>query len=74
MKHCKSLGGQVLIPQPALCQMLGVSRSKLYSLIATDPDFPVPIRSGESRQSRCYYVASEIDAWVSIWAGKRGAV
>ncbi|WP_313238900.1 helix-turn-helix transcriptional regulator [Stutzerimonas kunmingensis] len=71
--HLKlSLDSQTLIPQQKLCEMLGKSRSGLQKLLENDPDFPVPIKPGRSRQARCYFVAEEVNAWLEIQIQMRG--
>lgn len=67
-----TLDDKTLIPQPKLCEMLGKSRSGIRYLLQDDPDFPQPIKFGNGRQARCYYVADEVNAWLRIQILKRG--
>lgn len=53
-----------LIRQLALCHWLDVTRSGLEKLKKKDPNFPRPIRDGDSRQAATYYVVAEVEAWL----------
>lgn len=44
---------------------LGLSRTQVYSLMENDDSFPKPNNSsGETRQSRVFFLGHEIDAWI----------
>lgn len=48
-----------------VCDKIAVSRSRLYELMnGDDPDFPKPLKDGDSRQARNYWIEHEIDAWM----------
>ncbi|MCW3149290.1 AlpA family phage regulatory protein [Stutzerimonas stutzeri] len=68
------LEGNMLISQSKLQTMLGKSRSGLYRLLKSDPEFPKPIKSGIDRRARCYYVADEVNAWLLAKMKERDAV
>ncbi|MGH8433299.1 MAG: helix-turn-helix transcriptional regulator [Pseudomonas sp.] len=46
-----------------VCSLLRKSRSGVYKLMAADPNFPRPIKDGEARSARAFFVASEIAAY-----------
>ena len=71
MHNTVPLDDIALIPQPMLCAMLGRTPSGLRKLRENDPDFPVPHKYGSSRQARCYYVASEVNEWLTLQVAKR---
>ena len=74
MHQKNSYEGQTLIPQPKLCEMLGITRSGLEKLRKNDASFPKPLKFGQSRQAACYYVADEINAWLLKKIEERDAV
>ncbi len=56
---------QALIPQPDVCKAIGQTRSGLEKLKKKDPTFPKPIKFGDTRQSACFYVVAEVNAWLA---------
>lgn len=64
---------QALIPQPALCDWIGQTRSGLDKLKKKDPTFPKPIKFGDTRQSAAYYVVAEIQSWLQAKIEARDA-
>jgi len=46
-----------------VCGLLRKSRGSIYRLINTDPTFPRPLKDGEARTSRTYFVATELARW-----------
>ena len=54
-----------LIPQPAFYAALGMSRSGGEKLKQNDPNFPKPIKFGESRQAAVYYSVAEVEAYLA---------
>ncbi|NMY56886.1 transcriptional regulator [Pseudomonas sp. WS 5051] len=46
-----------------VCGLLRKSRGGLYRLMDTDPAFPRPLKDGEARSARAFFVASEIASW-----------
>ncbi|OGQ52087.1 MAG: hypothetical protein A3J24_11090 [Deltaproteobacteria bacterium RIFCSPLOWO2_02_FULL_53_8] len=43
-----------------VCSLYRKSRSGLYKLMAADPTFPKPVKDGDARTARTYFVAGEI--------------
>ncbi|KRW65808.1 transcriptional regulator [Pseudomonas sp. TTU2014-105ASC] len=64
---------QALIPQTEVCKAIGQTRSGLDKLRKKDPTFPRPIKFGDSRQSACYYLISELNAWLASKIKERDA-
>ncbi|MDA7085507.1 transcriptional regulator [Pseudomonas sp. SA3-5] len=62
---------QALIPQPALCDWIGQTRSGLDKLKKKDPTFPKPIKFSSTRQAAAYYVVTEVEAWLASQIAKR---
>ncbi len=46
-----------------VCNLLKKSRSGIYKLMAADSTFPKPIKDGEARSARTFFVAGEFAAW-----------
>ncbi|MCY1295660.1 hypothetical protein D9M70_450110 [compost metagenome] len=46
-----------------VCGLMRKSRSGLYKLMASDPAFPKPVKDGEARSARAFFVASEIASY-----------
>lgn len=46
-----------------VCSLMRKSRSGLYKLMASDSNFPKPIKDGEARSARSYFAAREIAAY-----------
>jgi prophage regulatory protein len=59
-----SATNKALIRQPALCNLLDITRSGLAKLRAKDHTFPKPIKDGASRQAAVFFVTAEIEAWL----------
>lgn len=55
----------ILVSQPRLCIMLGLSRSGLTKLRNRDTSFPKPIKHGTTRQAAAYFVLQEVEIWLS---------
>jgi predicted DNA-binding transcriptional regulator AlpA len=53
-----------------VCHLLSIRRDKLNKLVKSDPDFPIPIKEGTSRQAPVYYDRVELDKW---WENKKQA-
>lgn len=49
-----------------VCDKIAVSRSKLYELMTDDPEFPQPLKDGDSRQAPNYWIEHEIEAWMRL--------
>ena len=66
-------------PAPELLTMgevaaaLRRTRSGIDKLRARDPNFPKPIKDGDNRRSRIYFVRSEIDAYLAAKISTRDA-
>lgn len=59
----------ILIRLPDVCELLGISRSTIYSLLA-DGDFPQPVRVG---QKAVRWQVDAIDAWRDARAARSGS-
>lgn len=46
-----------------VCGLLRKSRGGLYRLMNADPTFPRPLKDGEARTARAFFVATEIAGW-----------
>lgn len=64
---------QALIPQPAVCKVIGQTRSGLDKLRKKDPTFPKPIKFSDTRQAAAYYVIAELNAWLADKIKERDA-
>ena len=47
-----------------LCRILKSSRNTIYAIQQKDPNFPKPIKFGDTKQARVFYRESEIKNWV----------
>ncbi|UVE16813.1 AlpA family phage regulatory protein [Pseudomonas sp. LS44] len=56
-----------------VCSLLRKSRSGVYKLMTSDPTFPKPVKDGDARSARAFFVASEIAAWLQSKLDARGA-
>ncbi|CAO1658857.1 Transcriptional regulator [Halomonas sp. NYA30] len=64
---------QKLITKPNLCRAMDMTRSGVDRLLKTDPNFPRPLKFGDSQQSTCYFSVSEFNAWLEAKLAERGA-
>lgn len=70
-------GADGAITNPELLTMAEVAarlrrtRSGVDKLRARDPDFPKPLKDGEHRGSRIYFVRQEIEAYLAARLGAR---
>lgn len=48
--------------------------SGLDKLCARDPNFPKPLKDGENRRSRVYFVRQEVEAYLADKLAARGEV
>ncbi len=55
-----------------VCSLMRKSRSGLYKLMASDPSFPKPVKDGEARSARAFFVATEIAAYQDAKLQARG--
>lgn len=46
--------------------------SGLDKLCARDPDFPKPLKDGDNRRSRVYFVRQEVEAYLASKLAARG--
>ena len=46
-----------------VCQMLSIERDKLNKMVKNDPNFPRPIKEGNTRQAAVYFDHSELIEW-----------
>ena len=51
------------VPFKKVCEMLGVSRDTLRVLMRRDPEFPVAIKYGKSRQAPVFFSYRELVEW-----------
>lgn len=65
--------GRLLTRKSRVCEELGLTPSGLSQLHKKYPDFPRPIKFGDSRQAPVYYDAGEIRAWIETRKAERGA-
>ena len=63
-------GGKSAIYQ--LAAMLRRTRSGVDKLRVRDPHFPKPLKDGDDRRSRIYFVRSEIEAYLAARLEARG--
>ena len=45
------------------CRLLDITRSGLEKLLKKDPTFPVPMKSGSSKQSGVFFDYNELIVW-----------
>lgn len=63
-----------LIRLPELMQITSLSRASAYRLIASDSDFPKPVKLGNnnSRNSAVGFSFNELQQWIQKQSEKRG--
>lgn len=63
-----------LVRLPELLQLTSLSRASVYRLIASDLDFPKPIKIGcsKARNSAVGFSLNEVRRWINKQAEKRG--
>ena len=54
---------RIRIKQSTLCRMLDVTSQTIKDLLASDPEFPRPIKQSATRQSALYFDYDEIIEW-----------
>ena len=54
---------RIRIKQSTLCRMLDVTSQTIKDLLASDPEFPRPLKQGTARQSALYFDYEEILEW-----------
>lgn len=57
-----------------VCDLLRKSRSGVYKLMASDPTFPAPIKDGQARSARAFFVAGELANWQNAKLAQRGSL
>lgn len=45
------------------CELLAIKRDALNNLVKKNPDFPRPLKCGDSRQSPVYFDYAELVEW-----------
>ncbi|MNE90771.1 hypothetical protein D3C80_1883160 [compost metagenome] len=55
-----------------VCELLRKSRSGVYKLMSADPSFPAPIKDGQARSARAFFVAGELANWQASKLALRG--
>ena len=56
-----------------VAQVMRRTRSGVDKLRARDPLFPKPLKDGENRRSRIYFVRQEVEAYLSARLAEREA-
>jgi len=54
-----------LLTMAEVAQVMRRTRSGVDKLRARDPQFPKPLKDGDDRRSRIYFVRQEIEAYLS---------
>lgn len=69
-KHAQTIGANMVIDPSQIrirfitaCKWLDVSREGLRYIMKTDKNFPVPIKTGSSKQSPVYFDYNELLEW-----------
>lgn len=57
-----------------VCEYFGVSRDGLRKIQLRNPDFPKPIKLGDTKQAPVYFDLKEIEQWVEIKKASRNEV
>ena len=57
----------ILLPLPSALHVIGLSRSKVYEILASG-ELPQPVKIG----ARNYFSRRELQAWISERLGERG--
>lgn len=57
-----------------VAQVMRRTRSGVDKLRARDPDFPKPLKDGDNRRSRIYFVRSEVEAYLHARLSEREGV
>lgn len=55
-----------------VCEILDMSRDSVRNLIRKDPNFPTPIKQGESKQSPVYFDYQDLLNWHESKKNKKG--
>ena len=61
-----------LLTMAEVAQALRRTRSGVDKLRVRDPHFPKPLKDGDDRRSRIYFVRSEIEAYLAARLEARG--
>lgn len=56
--------GRVLLSVSDVLKKLRISRTSLHRLREKDKLFPLPIKDGDARTARTYFVQHEIEEWI----------
>lgn len=57
-----------------VCEYFGVTRDGLRKIQLRNPDFPKPIKLGDTKQAPVYFDLKEIEQWVEIKKASRNEV
>ena len=57
-----------------VCEYFGVSRDGLRKIQLRNPDFPKPIKLGDTKQAPVYFDLKEIEQWVELKKASRNEV
>ncbi|MOA21113.1 hypothetical protein D3C78_1415910 [compost metagenome] len=61
-----------LLTMAEVAQAMRRTRSGVDKLRARDPSFPKPLKDGDNRRSRIYFVRQEVEAYLSARLQARG--
>ncbi|WP_277372469.1 transcriptional regulator [Pseudomonas sp. AA-38] len=61
-----------LLTKKETAELFRRTTSGLDKLIAREPDFPKPLKDGNDRSSRVYFVRVEIEAYLAAKLASRG--
>lgn len=54
-----------------VCDLLSLSRDGLRKLQLKDPDFPAPIKLGNSKQAPVFFDIKELEQWLELKKAER---
>ena len=57
-----------------VCELLSLTRDGLRKLQLKDPDFPKPIKLGDSKQAHVFFDVKELEQWLEIKKSDRKGV
>ncbi|UNW05271.1 MULTISPECIES: helix-turn-helix transcriptional regulator [Acinetobacter] len=57
-----------------VCGLLSLTRDGLRKLQLKDPDFPAPIKLGDSKQAHVFFCSKELEQWLEKKKASRNEV
>ena len=57
-----------------VCESLSLTRDGLRKLQLKDPDFPKPIKLGDSKQAHVFFCSKELEEWLEKKKAERNGV